>query len=573
MRQSRTFLVVLFMGAIVLGLSAANLQAYSDTWTGAASTAWDTTSANWTGGNGSLYTAGDAVTFDDSAVALHGTVNLPADAAPGSINVTNTSGTYTLTGSYGIIGSTTLTKSGGGTLILDNTRVPPPYVNSYTGATTVNGGLLQIGNYDGNWQGTIGYSSNSGSPITVNSLGTVEFYQTDLSNHVFNAFSGSGNVVLQGNAVPGAGHTYNSDYDLYANSPSFNGTATVNYARVYPQAQIAMFGSGTINVTSGGTVMMHTSTVTQTATLEIAGNGWLATSTSTPSGALCVGAVSDTWSGNVILTNNAGITAYGSSSVGTITGPISGNYQLAIRDYGGQSQGTIVLQPSGTNTYGSTYIKNDVDPTSTGNVTLKAGSAGAFSTGALLMEGYSATRLAVLQANGFSFSFADLASNNAFAQIKNGSATTPAVITVGSDGTSTAYSGTLVNGGTAALGLIKTGGGLLTLSGANTYTGDTTVNGGTLSLSQAYLASASNVWIGSGDFLNLTFGSTDTIGSLYLNGVEQPAGVYGAGNSGGYITGTGSLLVTVGAMPEPGTLALLACGLAGLLCYAWRKRR
>ncbi len=26
-------------------------------------------------------------------------------------------------------------------------------------------------------------------------------------------------------------------------------------------------------------------------------------------------------------------------------------------------------------------------------------------------------------------------------------------------------------------------------------------------------------------------------------------------------------------IPEPGTLALLAAGLAGLLCYAWRKRR
>jgi hypothetical protein len=26
-------------------------------------------------------------------------------------------------------------------------------------------------------------------------------------------------------------------------------------------------------------------------------------------------------------------------------------------------------------------------------------------------------------------------------------------------------------------------------------------------------------------------------------------------------------------VPEPGTLALLAAGLAGLLCYAWRKRR
>jgi hypothetical protein len=30
---------------------------------------------------------------------------------------------------------------------------------------------------------------------------------------------------------------------------------------------------------------------------------------------------------------------------------------------------------------------------------------------------------------------------------------------------------------------------------------------------------------------------------------------------------------TATATPEPGTLALLAAGLAGLLCYAWRKRR
>ncbi len=41
--------------------------------------------------------------------------------------------------------------------------------------------------------------------------------------------------------------------------------------------------------------------------------------------------------------------------------------------------------------------------------------------------------------------------------------------------------------------------------------------------------------------------------------------------------GTGTMVVDYvrlgGVVPEPGTLVLLATGLAGLLCYAWRKRR
>jgi hypothetical protein len=51
---------------------------------------------------------------------------------------------------------------------------------------------------------------------------------------------------------------------------------------------------------------------------------------------------------------------------------------------------------------------------------------------------------------------------------------------------------------------------------------------------------------------------------------------------GGWPTNTGSGLKTVHfdnvrldytAVPEPGTLALLASGLIGLLCYAWKKRK
>ncbi len=46
--------------------------------------------------------------------------------------------------------------------------------------------------------------------------------------------------------------------------------------------------------------------------------------------------------------------------------------------------------------------------------------------------------------------------------------------------------------------------------------------------------------------------------------------------STGYTDKTRSCLVdevSIGVVPEPGTLALLATGLIGLLCYAWRKRK
>ena len=46
----------------------------------------------------------------------------------------------------------------------------------------------------------------------------------------------------------------------------------------------------------------------------------------------------------------------------------------------------------------------------------------------------------------------------------------------------------------------------------------------------------------------------------------------GDGGDGVYLDNS-SLIGPSSPVPEPGTFALLAAGLAGLLCYAWRKRR
>jgi autotransporter-associated beta strand protein len=97
-----------------------------------------------------------------------------------------------------------------------------------------------------------------------------------------------------------------------------------------------------------------------------------------------------------------------------------------------------------------------------------------------------------------------------------------------------------------ATALVKSGSGKWVLSGANTYTGNTTVNGGILVLKQPTLAAGSTVVVNSGGKLQLDFpgGATNTVGTLVLNGVSQPVGTYNASNNSTYFAGAGSLQVT-----------------------------
>lgn len=111
---------------------------------------------------------------------------------------------------------------------------------------------------------------------------------------------------------------------------------------------------------------------------------------------------------------------------------------------------------------------------------------------------------------------------------------------IDSNGQSLAVSQVLTGVG----GFTKSGTGTVTLSGANTYTGPTTVNAGTLSVSSAFFANTSAVTIAGGAVLNLNHAITDQVGSLTINGVPMAAGIYDSTTSPGFITGTGKLQVT-----------------------------
>ncbi|MCU0791998.1 MAG: autotransporter-associated beta strand repeat-containing protein [Opitutaceae bacterium] len=124
--------------------------------------------------------------------------------------------------------------------------------------------------------------------------------------------------------------------------------------------------------------------------------------------------------------------------------------------------------------------------------------------------------------------------------------------------------------GTGQLKLV--GGGQLTLSGALSYAGDTTVDAGTLRIQSANTANdASAVHIGVIDArLDLAFTGSDTVNALYIGSTQQAAGTYGATGSGAtYIddtrfAGTGVLSVTSSpAITDPFVTWASGYGLTG----------
>jgi len=100
--------------------------------------------------------------------------------------------------------------------------------------------------------------------------------------------------------------------------------------------------------------------------------------------------------------------------------------------------------------------------------------------------------------------------------------------------------------------IIKTGAATTTLSGSNSYAGNTTVSEGTLVLLQPTLASTSTVTVAGNAVLQLDFPTTNTVATLRINGVTKPPGVYNSSTDPGYLTGMGSLLVTSSLPPTLG---------------------
>lgn len=194
----------------------------------------------------------------------------------------------------------------------------------------------------------------------------------------------------------------------------------------------------------------------------------------------------------------------------------------------------------GTNVVGGFYFGNS-NNTSGGTVNftngavIYVGSQGIASNGVILLN-------ALLNNNGLFGATADWAGSAAM-KLNNGTFTFQAADQNGT-GHSIALSGVLSGSGN----LNKTGAGTLTLSAANTYSGNTVISGGTLAVGAGGSLASPNINVGSGAIFDVS-----GTGGFTLNGGQTLAG---SGTVNGAVTASSSSTIYPGSNSVTGTLTL-----------------
>jgi autotransporter-associated beta strand protein len=469
----------------------------------------------------------------------------------GASAVTLTAGSAGGTSSFdGVIQDGThalaLTKGGAGTLTLTG-------VNTYSGATTISNGTISVANPgvggnlgtstgaitlgDATHQGTLSYTGSSDLSYTrgfvVNAGGgeidgtaagkTITLQTGGIATSGTFALGGAGNAIIQ-SVISGTGGLTkgNSGTMLLAGANTYAGNTTVSSGTLLVGAAVdgsdnapIPFGAGKGNVVMNGTLDVNNFNVTLNG---LSGAGVITNSASGTSRTLTVGAADGSGSFSGSIQNGAGSLALTKIGGGTITLANANSYSGDTTISAGTLQvGNAAAIPSGPNT---------------GNVSL-AGTLDLHSTS--------------INVNGLSGS--GTVTNS------GGSA---AVIAVGANDQTCAFGGNIIDG-SSATGLTKTGTGILTLSGNNTFSGATTISQGTVSMGTATGLSSHSV---------LTIENAGTLDingkSIVIDGLDG-TGVVNNNNAAGPVTLTtgasgGSGLFGGALNDGSGVIALVKAG-------------
>jgi len=228
---------------------------------------------------------------------------------------------------------------------------------------------------------------------------------------------------------------------------------------------------------------------------------------------------------------------------------------------------TITVNPLGTGMVTiSSIVAGTAGLTKSGVGTLVLSGANTLTGGLTISQGilrttsangFGATNGAVTVSSGATWQLGSNTANiGAFTGAGTVEATGAFTLNFGGGGASSTFAGVMQNGA-GTLALNKVGNGTLTLSGANTYTGGTTVTAGTLTLSGANRLASSGAVSVVGGTLNLggvgqtvgavaTTGGTITNGTLTgtsytFNGATVSASLAGSGVA---LTSTGTVILT-----------------------------
>ncbi len=444
-------------------------------WTGAQTSEWSTAtipgSKNWKlaiGGATTDYLDGDTVHFDSTAT--NKVVDISA-ANVSPLSVSFDSGNYTVKstpGTFGIVGNASLTVSSGSLAIST--------VNTYSGPTTVNGGTLQVGNANaipsgsgksnlvlngGTAAGTVDLNGNA----TVNINGLVGTSGAVLAK-VFNGVAGTSTLSLgQGDgsgAFAGLIKDNNGTGGVVAVIKNGAGTQVFSGANSYSGGTTV---AGGLLQVSNATGIGSGSLTINAGELDLNSNGYSVASFQGSGGTL-----SDEVSlaGTTLLTT---VQTTATTYAGSINNGGSGRAMgLTLNGVGG----ALTLSGSSNFSGGATVTAG----------TLTATTDNALGTSALTMNPAAGTAATLFTSS--SPSIGGLSSSGAGAsKVVLGGVASATSLSVGSNGQSTTFSGVIsdttgVN--PANVGSVtKTGSGTLTLLGANSYTGTTTVSAGVIS--------------------------------------------------------------------------------------------
>ncbi|MCU0797245.1 MAG: autotransporter-associated beta strand repeat-containing protein, partial [Akkermansiaceae bacterium] len=428
-----------------------------------------------------------------------------------------------------------LTKSGAGVLTLSGT-------NTFTGGTTLSGGLLEIGSLGA--LGTTGTITMSGGGLRFTATNTTDYssrialtdgttstFDTNGQNLTFASGFTLGTLQTGGFIKTGAGQ-------LTVNSGAWKGATTVSGGTL---EVVAKTNDVAYTINQGATLRLGYTTGGGYANTNLKINGDGASATT---GLYLAGGTTYNGSGTIeLLTAPTTIRQYGTGLAGIGTFDINGNGMTVVAAASGsQIDANIEMISRG---FGMSVNVESGTANATGDLTingrLNVGNLGFYKRGAgsvLLNQAATTSNAAVriiggsiiagaanvlganaelpisagasLRMNGFDQSARNLSGAGS---VVNGSSTTT-TLTISSTANTT-FSGTLGGTGTNhnSLGLTKTGGSTLTLSGSSTFTGPTLVSAGTLLVTGALTDSDVTVAAGA------TIGGTGTIGGdLGLNG-------------------------------------------------------